>query len=219
MTKLLVIAKAPVPGRVKTRLCPPCTLEESADIARAALADTLRAVSEFDGVERVLVLDGSPDKWIPPGFRVIHQRGTGLAERLDAAFEDGGLPALLIGMDTPQVSSGYLSRALEALNRPGVDAVLGDAEDGGWWIAGFRRRVSNAFAGVPMSTARTAFRQRLRFRRLGLNVAPAPRLRDVDTFADALVVARAIPDSAFAKAVSTVARRLADERRTEVATA
>ncbi|MEO8424921.1 MAG: glycosyltransferase, partial [Actinomycetota bacterium] len=92
--KLLVIAKAPVLGRSKTRLCPPCSPEDAARIAEAALADTLDAVAHTSASERVLVLDGDPGGWLPDGFRVIPQRGDGLDERLAAAFEDAGAPAL-----------------------------------------------------------------------------------------------------------------------------
>ena len=91
MPALLVIAKEPVPGRVKTRLTPPCTPEQAAALARAALEDTLAAALAVDReIRRVLVLDGEPGTWAPDGFELIAQRGEGLAERLAAAFEDAG---------------------------------------------------------------------------------------------------------------------------------
>jgi glycosyltransferase A (GT-A) superfamily protein (DUF2064 family) len=113
--KLLVIAKAPEPGRSKTRLCPPCSPEQAAALAEAALTDTLRAVAATPADERVLVLDGTPGDWLPEGFRVVPQRGDGLDERLAAAFADAGGPALLIGMDTPQRRS---SASLAPVPRP-----------------------------------------------------------------------------------------------------
>ncbi|MEV0457233.1 glycosyltransferase, partial [Catellatospora methionotrophica] len=88
--QLLVIAKAPVPGRVKTRLCPPCTFEQAADIAAAALADTLDAVTATPAARRVLVVDG--DHRPPPGWTSLAQRGDGLGERLAAAYADTARP-------------------------------------------------------------------------------------------------------------------------------
>ena len=104
MTNLLVIAKEPVPGRVKTRLTPPYTPEQAARIAEAALADTLDAVVSTPADRRILALDGTPGRWLPPGVEVIAQRGGGLDERLANAFADVTRPTVLIGMDTPQVT-------------------------------------------------------------------------------------------------------------------
>ncbi|MCI0347420.1 MAG: DUF2064 domain-containing protein [Chloroflexi bacterium] len=206
-TRLLVIAKAPVPGRVKTRLRPPCTALEAAWIAEAALRDTLDAVADVEGAEPVLVLDGGPGPWLPAGVRVIPQRGAGLGPRLDAAFEDAGTPAVLIGMDTPQATSELLRDAVRMLGDPDVDAVFGEADDGGWWVAGLRRHVPRTFADVEMSTHSTGRRQRLRMRALGLRIAELPRLRDVDTFDDALAVAALAAGGRFAAAVADVAAR------------
>ena len=116
MTALVVIAKAPVAGRSKTRLTPPCTPEQAAALATAALADTLAAVAATPGGgRRVVVLDGAPGSWLRPGFEVIAQRGAGLGERLAAAFADVGEPALIVGMDTPQLTPPLLSHALAQL--------------------------------------------------------------------------------------------------------
>jgi len=202
---LVVIAKAPAPGRSKTRLCPPCSFEEAARLAEAALADTLEAVAATRVGRRVVVLDGEPGPWLPCGTEVIPQRGDGLDERLAAAFDDVGGPALLIGMDTPQVTSALLEHALAGLAHPAADAVLGEAEDGGYWAIGMRRSDPAVFLRVPMSTSRTAVGQRLRMRVLGLQVGSLPRLRDVDRIEDAYAVASTIPGSRFARAVTEVA--------------
>ena len=93
MTTLIVIAKEPVPGRAKTRLCPPCTPDEAAALAEAALRDTFTAVAAAPAPRRVVVLDGRPGPWLPEGFEVIPQRAGGLAERLAGAFDDVGAPA------------------------------------------------------------------------------------------------------------------------------
>ncbi len=204
MTTLIVLAKAPVPGRVKTRMCPPCTPAEAARVAGVALLDTLDAVVAVRGVRTVLALEGPPGPWVPSHVRVIDQRGREHAERISSAFSDVGGPALLIGMDTPQVSTALLRSAVDTLARPGVDAVLGSAEDGGWWACGLRRPTPDAFVGVPMSTPWTGLAQRRRLRSLGLKVAELPTLRDVDTFEDALAVAEMVPHTRFARTVDDV---------------
>jgi rSAM/selenodomain-associated transferase 1 len=200
---LVVIAKAPAPGRAKTRLCPPCSPVQAAALAEAALRDTLAAVAAVPGARRrLLVLDGSPDGFVPAGFELHHQRGGDLGERLAAAFAAAGGPALLVGMDTPQLLPAHLERGLGALARRGVDAVLGRARDGGFWTIGLGRPDERVFAGVPMSSAETGSRQRARLDALGLRVAELEPLRDVDTIADARAVARERPDSRFARALA-----------------
>jgi glycosyltransferase A (GT-A) superfamily protein (DUF2064 family) len=190
---LLVIAKQPIPGRVKTRLVPPCTYEQAAALAEAALADTLHAVLMAPAARRVLVLDGEPGPWLPAGFDVVPQCGGPLDERLAAAFAATSGPALLIGMDTPQVAPGLLT-----VDWGSADAVFGPAADGGFWAIGLRSPDPALLRGVPMSTSRTGAVQRARLLSAGLRVAELPQLRDVDTAADALAVAREAPGSRFA---------------------
>lgn len=197
---LAVIAKAPVAGRVKTRLCPPCTPAEAAALAEAALRDTLAAMAGVPGVDRVIVLDGAPGPW-RTDERVIAQRGGGLDERLAAAFEDlDGAPALVVGMDTPQLTPALLAGALAALEDH--DAVLGPVADGGYWCIGLRRPDPLALLGVPMSTGRTGAAQRARLGALGLRVAEAGALVDVDTIEDAAHVAALAPHTRFARALA-----------------
>jgi rSAM/selenodomain-associated transferase 1 len=198
---LAVIAKAPVPGRVKTRLCPPCTPAQAAGLAAAALRDTLDAVRATPVARRVLVLDGPPGPWAA-GLEVVPQRGAGLAERLAHAFADVGGPALVIGMDTPQVTPELLADGLAALRRR--PAVIGPADDGGYWAIGLRRADPRVFAGVPMSRATTGARQHERLRALGLAVHRLPSLRDVDDVEDALAVAALAPAGRFAPALAAL---------------
>jgi glycosyltransferase A (GT-A) superfamily protein (DUF2064 family) len=197
---LLVIAKEPVPGRVKTRLVPPCTYEQSAALAEAALADTLHTVAAMPARRRVLVLDGRPGPWLPAGFDVVPQCDGQLDERLAEAFAAVRGPALLIGMDTPQVTCGLLS-----VDWRDADAVFGPAADGGFWALGLREPDPALLRGVPMSTAETGAIQRARLVEAGLRVADLPQLRDVDTAADAVAVARQAPRSRFAARVRELA--------------
>ncbi|MET8450174.1 TIGR04282 family arsenosugar biosynthesis glycosyltransferase [Streptomyces sp. NPDC005209] len=193
MTTLLVIAKEPLPGRVKTRLTPPFTPREAAALAEAALADTLDAVAAAPADRRVLVLDGAPGHWLPPGFDVVPQCPGGLDERLAAAFAGCAGPALLIGMDTPQVTPELLT-----VDFADCDAYFGPAADGGFWALGFARPEPALLRGVPMSTPETGAVQRERLAAAGLRVRDLPRLRDVDTADDARAVAALAPHGRFA---------------------
>ena len=200
---LLVIAKEPLPGRVKTRLTPPCTPDQAAAMARAALVDTLTAAAgaHFAG-RRVVVLDGEPGEWLPSGFEVIPQRGDGLAERLAAAFDDVAEPAFLVGMDTPQLSPWQLDAGLSAV--AWGDSAFGPAFDGGYWGIGLRTPDPEIFAGVPMSTEDTGSVQYARMLERGLQPAILPPLRDVDTFDVAVAVAAEAPRTHFAAALAAV---------------
>jgi glycosyltransferase A (GT-A) superfamily protein (DUF2064 family) len=211
-TTLLVIAKQPRPGRVKTRLVPPCTPEQAAELAEAALADTLHTVLAAPARRRVLVLDGEPGPWLPPGFDIVPQCGGGLDERLAGAFAAVRGPALLIGMDTPQLTPGLLLVDWEV-----ADAWFGPAADGGFWGLGLRIPDPALIRGVPMSTADTGARQRARLHAAGLRVADLPLLRDVDTAADAVAVARQAPCSRFAARVRELAPVLDPARVRELA--
>lgn len=201
---LLVIAKAPLPGYAKTRLCPPCSFEQAAALAEAALLDTLAVVACTPAARRVLVFDGDGERWRPPGFELIAQRGAGLGQRLAAAFEDVAEPALLVGMDTPQLTEELLRDGIDALGRPGIDAVLGPALDGGYWSIGLRRPAPAVFEGVPMSEPTTCAVQRERFAELGLRLHEQAPLQDVDTIEDARAVALAAPASRFAAELAAI---------------
>ena len=192
------MAKAPVPGRAKTRLCPPLAPAQAAALAEAALADTLQAVAWTPAARKIVALDGGPGAWLPPGFELMQQRGARLGERLANAVADVGEPLLLLGMDTPQLTRALLCEALQRLAEPGADAVLGPTADGGYWTIGLRVPDPRVFDGVPMSTAATAARQRARLRELGLRTTQLASLRDVDTFEDALAVAAIAPWTRFA---------------------
>lgn len=201
--QVLVLAKAPVPGRVKTRLCPPLSPQQAAALAAASLADTLDAVRAADVARRVLVVDGDHGA---AGFDVLPQRGDRLDERLAAAFDDAytdaPLPLLLIGMDTPQLTPVLLDTAAGLLL--GADAVLGLAHDGGWWCLGLRRPDAALLLGVVPSRSDTGHKQQQRLLANGLALRELPVLRDVDTLADALAVRPLCPHGRFAAVLDDV---------------
>ncbi|MFF1558506.1 DUF2064 domain-containing protein [Streptomyces sp. NPDC058279] len=200
MSTLLVIAKEPLPGRVKTRLTPPFTPAEAAGLAEAALADTLEAVVRTPAERRVLVLEGRPGPWLPPGFEVVPQAAGGLDERLAAAFAGCVGPALLIGMDTPQVTPELL-----AVDWSQRDAWFGPAVDGGFWALGLAVPDPALLLGVPMSVPETGAVQYERLRAAGLRIGRLPVLRDVDTAEDARLVAAHAPAGAFAARLARLA--------------
>jgi uncharacterized protein len=198
---LLVMAKEPVPGRVKTRLSPTFSSDQAATLAAAAISDTLRAAAgarRFDEV--FLALDGQQGSWMAGRPTVLEQVAGGLADRLAGAWLSMSGPTLQIGMDTPQVTSGILDDAADELLASDVDAVLGLAADGGWWAIGLRVP-ADVFTGVAMSRSTTGEAQLERLRELGLEVRLLPVLRDVDRPDDAFAVAGSAPHTAFADAV------------------
>jgi glycosyltransferase A (GT-A) superfamily protein (DUF2064 family) len=208
MTCLLVVAKAPVPGLAKTRLCPPATPEEAADIAAAALLDTLDAVLAVPDIMPVVAFTGdlahaARRAEIAEALRrtiVIPQRGNDFADRLANAHEDVARlgSVLQIGMDTPQVTPQLLTGAIEGLQD--LDAVLGRAADGGWWALGLRDPLeARALRQVPMSRSDTGD---LTCQALGhLRIGHLPVLSDVDTMGDAVRVASTMTSGRFARLV------------------
>jgi glycosyltransferase A (GT-A) superfamily protein (DUF2064 family) len=189
-----------VAGRVKTRLCPPLSPAEAAEIAEASLADTLSAVTGCHADRKVLALEGRPGPWLPAGIDVIRQRGGRLDERLANAWAETDGWGVQIGMDTPQVTSTELDDLLGLLTSiripAGWGALLGPAADGGWWVIGLQGTDPHlVFPGVPMTTSTTGRAQRERLVSLGLEVIGGPTRRDIDTVADLEAVAGEIPHS------------------------
>ena len=194
---LIVLAKEPLPGRVKTRLMTAFTATESAELAAAALNDTLDVADEIQAARRVLAFDGDAAHWLRPGWTLVAQGGGGLDSRLCSAFDNAGSGStLLIGMDTPQLRPAQV----DAFDAEVYDCCLGLTRDGGYWTIGFAdsRMGRPAIEGIPMSTERTGRLQLQRLYSLGLRVQLLDALVDVDTPADAEQVARLYPHNRFA---------------------
>jgi glycosyltransferase A (GT-A) superfamily protein (DUF2064 family) len=179
---VVIMAKECIPGRVKTRLHPPFSLEDAAQIAQAALDDTIAAVRGVD-VRRVLCVQGALPE--TPGFEQIPQSAGGLDDRIADVLDRLDGPVLLIGMDTPQIDPELLR--MVARRWPlGVDAWFGPASDGGFWLLGLRDRLAGGMPrgdlvrGVPMSRDDTGAVQRARLVDAGLSVADLPMLTDID---------------------------------------
>lgn len=225
---VLVMAKAPVPGRVKTRLAATVGDAAAARLAHAALLDTLEVCEEVFGPSRChLALAGDLDAVGPEdaeGLRerlrswtVRPQRGDGFGERLEQAHVDvhaaAGVPVVQIGMDTPHLRAPDLAAVARAATSEG--AVLGRAEDGGWWVLASGRAAHVAGLGhVPMSSTQTGQLTEDLLRAAGLTVTDAPSMRDVDDAEDAAAAASLAPSTRFARewhALRSRARANGDE--------
>lgn len=206
---LLVLAKAPFPGVVKTRLGASIGDRGAAEVAAASLLDTLETCTAAVGATRChLALSGDLAGCVGErglrdaltGWSVRGQRGADFATRLANAHRDAGEgPMVQIGMDTPHVSVAQLDSLAAGLDR--TAAVLGPAADGGWWGLGRRGpEVAGPLAGVRMSTPATFADTRAALLAAGHSVGVTTEVTDVDTAEDADLVAALAPGSRFARA-------------------
>ncbi|MEI7055187.1 DUF2064 domain-containing protein [Nocardioides sp. CCNWLW239] len=216
---LLLVAKAPVPGLVKTRLAADVGDEVAATVAAAALLDTIDACTLAVGPDRCRLafsgdlvaafradeIDTAATSWT-----LTPQRGNGLGERLANAHSEVAGPVVQIGMDTPQVTPAGLLAVARGLET--ADAVLAPAEDGGWWALALRDpSAARVLRDVPMSTPETYAATRSALQALGLRVTAGDRLRDVDHLADVAPVAATAPNTRFAAIATEIATRTADQ--------
>ena len=202
---IIVIAKETIPGRVKTRLHPAVTLEQAAELAAAAVADTLAVAAAVRASRRVLLFDGSIAPADTDDFEIVDQVGGGLDERLAAAFDGCTGPTVLVGMDTPQLTAELLAPVTTDWPDD-VDAWLGFANDGGFWLLALRDPRGDLIRGVPMSRDDTGAIQLDRLLDAGLRVRLLPELVDVDTIDDAREVAASAPHTLFAHTLAGMLR-------------
>lgn len=181
MTRIVVFAKAPVPGRVKTRLIPALGAQGAAALAREMLE---RTIEEALATGLAVELCGEPDAagWheARPGLVLTAQEGGGLGERLARAAERalGEGPVLLVGADCPELDRGRLRAAAETLEDH--DAILHPAQDGGYALLGLRRFERSVFEGIDWSTAAVAEQTIRKIEALGWSLRVGDILRDVD---------------------------------------
>ena len=202
MTTVILIAKQPIPGRVKTRLHPPLSLEQAAELAAASIDDTLAALEQLPATRRVLAFDGAIVPDAAGLYDVIPQVEGGLDARLGAIFDECSGPTVLVGMDTPQLSAHDLAPVF-ADWPAGTDAWIGLANDGGFWALALWEPNGDLIRGVALSRDDTAELQIARLRDAGLTVGFLPTLTDVDTIDDALEVAGTAPATRFARTLAS----------------
>ena len=198
-TAVAILAKAPIPGRVKTRLSPPLTPEEAARVARASLLETLRRFVPAAEAQFALFLDGNPDPTLRAlaaglGVGIFPQSEGDLGSRLRAAFgflrNRGAKVTVALGSDSPTLDPLRLWEAIDALRKH--DLVVGPAEDGGYYLIGVRGERDALFGGIPWSTSDVATDTLDRARRLNLSACLLPEWYDIDEPESLL---RAIEDS------------------------
>lgn len=185
---IVVMAKSPIPGAVKTRMCPPLHPTQAASLAEALLGDTTNAASAT-GASVWCAVAGPPAPVaavVDSGIRLVRQRGAGLAERLCAAqmlaFGAGARRVLLLGADCPTADTMYLTSALRALDD--VDVAIGPAHDGGYVLLASSKPTPELFAGVSMGTS-MVLRQTLAAAAAGpRTVLLLPPRHDIDVRAD-----------------------------------
>jgi rSAM/selenodomain-associated transferase 1 len=212
-----VMAKAPAAGTVKTRLCPPLSPAEAADLAEAFLRDTWTAVCALDGVLPAVV--HAPEdaraffEALAPGAPLFPQRGADLGARMARAFDDllalDIAGAMLVGSDAPTLPRATLAEAVAAI--ADADLVLGPSEDGGYYLIGLRAPRPDLFTGIAWSTAAVFDATVRRARAAGLRTAILPPWFDVDTPADLDRLASSLEEPS-ARAPHT-RRALAAQRR------
>jgi rSAM/selenodomain-associated transferase 1 len=197
---IAVMAKAPQPGRSKTRLVPPLSPEEAAGLSAAFLRDiteNLRLVGEevpiapfvayapagrealFDGIlapgTRLILADGTPE--MPAGVTGF---GRCLLHAVQTLSNAGYSAACVLNSDSPTLPTRYLKRAVEVLDMPGDRVVLGPAEDGGYYLLGVKRPHAQLFADIDWSTDRVAAQTRERAAALGIPLVELGPWYDVD---------------------------------------
>lgn len=211
---LVVFARQPVPGRVKTRLCPPFSAEQAAALYRAMLADVLEASAGFAsrlGLELLLaVTPGSAcaelARMAPASYQVVPQRGASLAERMTWAVSEqaaaGHDRILLRGSDSPVLDGESVAQAFTALEE--VELVLCPDRDGGYNLVGLRAPAPGLF-DHPMSTERVLDDTLACAARLGLRTRVQPARFDVDRAEDLALLAAARAAGAGALCPRTLA--------------
>jgi len=190
---LLIFAKQPLPGKVKTRLSPPFSPQEAADMYRCMLSDTLARVAGLPGVEIFLFFEpscGAADFFRKnfPGIRIIPQQGEGLGERLTKAFEMvfglGFESVAAIGTDSPDLPLFHLQQSFRLLQDEGADVVFGPAADGGYYLVALGRPCPGLFRDIPWSTSMVLEKSLEAASSLGLQVKSLPVWHDMDTVED-----------------------------------
>ena len=190
---LVVVAKAPVPGEVKTRLYPKLTIEEATDLYRCFLQDRIKEIGRLTEID--LAISYTPEeskeyfsRFITNGFHLFPQRGKNLGERLSNIFKDKLADKYdavsIIDSDTPDLPRSIVQQSFQLLMSNGVDAVFGPCDDGGYYLVAMRRPQPDLFQHIPWSTEAVLAATLERASAIGLKAELLPRWNDLDTFED-----------------------------------
>lgn len=189
---IAIMAKAPRAGEVKTRLCPPFSTTEAAELYRCFLLDKIEQVRMLTKASPAIAYTPEEGRSFfedfAPGFVLLPQRGPDLGSRLANTFAQlfaqGYGAAMAIDSDTPTLPLLYLQHAIHLIATPGVDLVLGPSEDGGYYLIGLRKLYRDLFEDMAWSTAEVMPETIRRAETQGLRVACLPTWFDIDTADD-----------------------------------
>jgi len=193
---LVVMAKAPVPGHVKTRLNPPFTPEEAVDLYRCFLQDRIRTLNRLKGIDRAIAFTPADarDMFIPfsqNGIRLFSQKGKDLGERLNTIFVEklaGGYDAVsIIDSDTPDLPQSTIQESFRRLLSVQADVVFGPCYDGGYYLVGMRKPHPELFDDIPWSTATVLSKTLEKAKQLHVKTDLLPWWNDLDTYEDLVV--------------------------------
>ncbi len=191
MNAILIMAKTPLPNKVKTRLCPPLEPETAAHLYYSFLLDKIEQVRCMEGAHHFLAYTPATEEIFflnitPPGFTLIRQVGSDLGERLanisNSLFEMGFEKVVILDSDTPNLPHDYIKEGLRRLDD--VDVVLGPCLDGGYYLIGMRGKMPELFTGIPWSTRDVTELTEKKAIALGKTVSHIGRWYDVDTVED-----------------------------------
>jgi uncharacterized protein len=196
---LVVVAKTPQPGEVKTRLLTNLTPEEATDLYSCFIRDRIREIGRLQGIDLAIAYTPEASKayferFLSNGFHLFPQQGRDLGERLHNIFVrklgQGYQSVCIIDSDTPDLPRSLVVRAFQWLAEDAADAVFGPCDDGGYYLVGLRQVQSALFADIPWSTARVLPLSLQKAAALGLRTRLLPQWNDLDTVEDLLAFYR-----------------------------
>jgi rSAM/selenodomain-associated transferase 1 len=211
MTCVVVYGREPIAGRVKTRLAASIGDEAAAELYSVLLARSVQQ-AVLTGFHAVLAVSNHPGAgWQPPPDAALDlQRGSDLGARLkdtfDRRFSEGWSKVIIVGSDCPGMAAHHIQSAAVRLER--YAAVVGPAEDGGYWLIGQRAPGTDLFSGIPWSSHTTMEATRRRLREKGTSWAEIDRLADIDTIDDVL---HALASEEFDEGLRSALAKIMDE--------
>ncbi len=189
---LVVVAKPPLVGEVKTRLCPPLTLPQACALYECLLLDIVSKMEEYQSAELWIAFAPKGEEYFRRIFadrkKLLQQRGGNLGKRLHHIFVDlfhlGYQQIVVTDSDSPTVPLSSIAKAYELLDGESCDVVLGPSSDGGYYLVGLKSPTEGLFHRIPWSSAAVVEKSLERASELGLNVALLPLAYDIDVEAD-----------------------------------
>jgi rSAM/selenodomain-associated transferase 1 len=194
---LFLFAKAPIAGKVKTRLQPHCNAQQAADIAKILLeAAVQKCVAAWPGEVKLSVWLDREDNFLNSiaqrySLDMVLQSEGDLGVKMQNTFDEHGYPAAIMGCDAPHVLSASLTRAYELLGQE--KNVIAPSEDGGYYFIGLSQACSGLFEHIVWGAESVYMDTLANAKKQGLDHYSLPSLNDVDTWQDVLSVAKLIP--------------------------